>query len=122
MAKTIKEVNNYIVIEDEGSSGLLVFPKKSIYLESSSSFLIRYEPRSKIFEIPFSRVGDWKTDDSGTTAFTEETLREFFRTNTWGKIGSEISSLLVALKSRATYYENIRCTKNTLSNLEKIKL
>ena len=53
MAKTIKESNNYIVIDDEGTSGLLVFPKTSVYSETSISFNIRVEPRSEVFEIQF---------------------------------------------------------------------
>ena len=122
MAKTIEESNNYLVVEDEGNSGSLVFPKTSIYSETLNSFIIRVEPRSKILEIQFSNVGDWFTDESGTTAFTVETLREFLRTNTWGKIRSEISSLLSKLQVRATYYENTRCSRTTLKNLENIKL
>ena len=122
MAKTIEESNNYLVVEDERNSGSLVFPKTSIYSETLNSFIIRVEPRSKILEIQFSNVGDWFTDDSGSTAFTVETLREFLRMNTWGKVRSEISSLLNKLQARATYYENTRCSKATLKYIEKIKL
>ena len=82
MAKNIAISQNYIVIDRENGEGLLVFPFSSIYLESLESFTIRVEPRSDIFEIQFSNVGDWFTDASGATAFTEETLRTFLQTNT----------------------------------------
>tara|TARA_R110000796_G_scaffold24935_11_gene70845 strand:- start:1188 stop:1442 length:255 start_codon:yes stop_codon:yes gene_type:complete len=82
MAKNIIISQNYIVIDRENSEGLLVFPFSSIYLEDANSFTIRVEPRSEIFEIKFSSVGDWSTDVSGATAFTEATLRTFLQTNT----------------------------------------
>ena len=82
MAKNITISQNYIVIDRDNSEGLLVFPFSSIYTESATSFWIRVEPRSEIFEIQFSAVGDWFTDAGGSTAFTEASLREFLQTNT----------------------------------------
>ena len=102
MAKTIKESNNYIVIDDEGTSGLLVFPKTSVYSETSISFEIRVEPRSEVFEIQFSRASDWKTDEGGATAFTTETLREFLQTNTWGKVRDLVDPNLFITTWRTT--------------------
>jgi len=82
MAKNIAISNNYVVIDGEDGEGLLVFPFSSLYSETSSTFVIRVEPRADIFEIKFSNVGDWKTDSAGATSFTEATLRTFFQTNT----------------------------------------
>ncbi len=82
MAKSILVSGNYIVLDDEGVDGLLVFPFSSIYSETENSFTIRVEPRSKIKEIHFSDVGDWYTDSVGTTAYTEQSLREFLQANT----------------------------------------
>tara|TARA_R110002167_G_scaffold347121_2_gene557987 strand:+ start:28 stop:282 length:255 start_codon:yes stop_codon:yes gene_type:complete len=82
MAQNITVSNNYIVLDDEGTNGLEVFPKTSIYQESSDEFLIRVDSRSKIKSIAFSQVGTWFTAADGLTAFTEATLRVFLQTNT----------------------------------------
>ena len=98
MAKSIIEINNYIVIDEGNASGLLVFPKTSIYTEGASSFVISTRKRTKIFEIQFSNSQDWYTDESHTVLFTEETLRTFLRQNTKGS--KRRSNILDTLASR----------------------
>ena len=82
MAKNITQNQNYIIVDDEGSEGLRVFAKSSIYQESSDSFLIEADSRSKTLSIAFSDVGNWFTASDGLTAYTETSLREFLQTNT----------------------------------------
>lgn len=68
---------NYIIIEKDGFE--TPFPNSSIYCESLDSFII--DGGDKEFTIGFSEVGDF-FNEAGDTAYTEETLRSFFRLNT----------------------------------------
>lgn len=69
--------NNYIIIERNGN--ITPFSKMSIYFESEDSFII--DGGDKEITIGFSEVGTY-FNEAEDTAYTEETLRIFFRLNT----------------------------------------
>ncbi|MBL4881229.1 MAG: hypothetical protein JKX82_07880, partial [Oleispira sp.] len=86
MAKRIFSQDNYIVVDPDNGSRKLHLPKgTSIFINKTDRFTISAHLRGggggDSLDVLFTNVGDW-FDESGLTAFTEETLRDFLVKNT----------------------------------------
>jgi len=74
--------DNYIVIETENVlTPIQPFSQKSVFTETSNSFIIKRKGFLDNFGIGFSEVGDYY-NEAGDTAYTIETLRNFLSLNT----------------------------------------
>jgi hypothetical protein len=83
MAKRIYKHGNYL-IKDDGLGQILDYDSNDSFMtERSGSFMVKDKVNNVSFDIAYSDAGEWFLED-GLEAYTEETLRDFFRTSTGG--------------------------------------